>query len=355
MLVLVLLVALVSVLGVVRSFDGPFGGPPPRTPIVLPRDDAFRITPVQWWYYTGHLSTTGSATPSKTFGFEFCFFIVEGIINLVQVAVTDVEKKTFQYTEDLQPEFDLDKMNITTGTFELASQSGAQVAKGGDGVDMVRFTVGDYSVALDLQSTKPPAMHYDGHAHPYAFGGWTYYYSRTGMSAVGTISLQSSGETLPVTGTSWFDRQWGDLAKAVLQGWQWFAIELGDNTQVMLFDFIGDASEKYGSVTWANGTTSNLAASQFTVSVLKNWTSPKTGCTYPAQWAVTVLAPDGSGSSSSILSQPLLVTPKVANQELRVLDSPTYWEGASYVQDAATGSESLGQAYVELNGYCPKF
>lgn len=315
--------------------------PAPTKPIVLPRDDSFLITPVQWWYWTGHLS---SGT-SKTFGFEFCFFIVEGVVNLVQVALTDVVEQKFVYTEDLGVELDILRMNSTTGTFNLSSRKGVQVAKGGDGSDELSFSVGDFTVNLSLQSTKPAAQHYSGHAHPYSFGGWTYYYSRTHMQAQGSLSNSRTGEELAVSGTGWFDRQWGDLAQAVLQGWQWFAIELDDNTQIMLFDFNGDSSESYGSVTFANGTTADIhQGSEFTVTILANWTSPASGCTYPSLWAVELNTP-------LLPQQTLSIVPKVADQELKVMDSPTYWEGASYV---TVGATSVGNAYVELNGYCPK-
>ena len=340
------------------------GRPLPVTPIELPRDDGFLLTPVQWWYWTGHLQTR----TNQTFGFEYCFFIVEGLVNLVQVAVTDVGLQKFSYLEDLQVVLDVRKMNISSGYFDLVSQSGVQGAKGGNGADNLRFQVGDYSVKLGLQSSKPPAEHYKGKAHPYSFGGFTYYYSRTAMNVLAgsTMTNTKTGEELSLTGTSWFDRQWGDLAHAVLQGWQWFAIELNDNIQLMLFDFLADDTEKYGSVTLPDGSTVDLAGANFAVTVLSNWTSPASKCTYPASWAVDLVGVPG------IPDQTILVTPKVADQELRVLDSPTYWEGACYVEpmqqatsmttggSEVSGSGSInnggasGQAYVEHNGFCKK-
>ena len=338
-------------LGVLLSASHSAGRTLPVAPIELPRDDGFLLTPVQWWYWTGHLQSTSGAS----YGFEFCFFIVEGLVNLVQVAVTDVEQQKFSYREDLQVELDVKHMNMTSGTFDLASRSGAQSAQGGNGSDQLLFSLGDYSVKLALQSTKPAALHYQGKAHPYSFGGYSYYYSRTAMSVLegSTLVNKKTGEEMAVTGSSWFDRQWGDLAHAVLQGWQWFAIELSDNTQLMLFDFVADDNgsasniEKYGSVTLPDGTTADLTGSNFAVTVLFNWTSPASKCTYPASWSVALVAVPG------VPDQTILVTPKVADQELRVLDSPTYWEGACYVQPGAAGAAS-GQAYVELNGFCPK-
>ena len=72
-------------------------------------------------------------------------------------------------------------------------------------------------------ATVPPALHYGGMAHDYVCGGYTYYYSRPRMAATGTLTLD--GKALEVSGTVWFDRQFGDLNAVVHRGWQWFAIE----------------------------------------------------------------------------------------------------------------------------------
>jgi predicted secreted hydrolase len=192
---------------------------------------------------------------------------------------------------------------------------------------------------LELNATQATALHYGGDAHPYRFGGYTYYYSRPKMATTGTISI--GGQTLQVTGNTWFDRQYGELYQAILQGWQWFAIELEDNRQIMLFDFKGSDSsaEKSGSITDSQGQTVTLAAHEFTVTMLGEWTSPNTGCTYPAGWEVAVRG------------EKFTVQPFVADQELRAQHDlwvgPVYWEGACSVVGA-----TRGQAYVELNGFC---
>jgi len=294
--------------------------------IVLPEDDGFISNEqVQWWYWTGHLTTDAGAR----YGFEVCWFLVLGVDQLVQVAVTDVDKNAFVYTED----FSVTSPNVQSDSFSFSS--GQITTSGGNGTDRLFSVVGGYKLDLSLQATKIPVMHYNASKHDYSFGGYTYYYSRTSMQSAGTLTIGDVSHS--VTGTSWFDRQYGDLQQAVLQGWQWFAIELQDGRDVMLFDFLGDESEKYGSITSA-GDTDVLTASDFEVKVLSYWTSPTTGCTYPSSWQVT------------FQEQTFTVVPLVENQELAVRDSPIYWEGACSV----TGEQGQGKAYVELNGYCPK-
>lgn len=306
-------------------------------PVSLPADDAFLPSEqVQWWYWTGHLETDDG----QRFGFEVVFFSFDAFLfmrdQLVQAAITDESGNRFEFEEFV--EFHLP--NRTPNGFKLSSGSdNAVTAVGGDGIDHVHSTVGDFVLDIDLQSTKPPALHYDGGAHPYVFGGYTYYYSRTHMTTTGTLRI--AGKTHQVTGTSWFDRQYGELFQAINQGWQWFAIELADNRQIMLFDFNGDdaAVEKSGSITDAEGRTTTLAAHQFDVNIQGRWTSPTTGCEYPSGWRVRI--------GDEIFT----VRPSVQDQELRGRHSfwigPVYWEGACEVDGATSG-----KAYVELNGYC---
>ena len=310
-------------------------------PVELPADDAFLPEEdVQWWYWTGHLETE----EGRKFGYEIVFFTFDSFIffkdQLIQGAITDVQDDSFHFDEHLRT-FSLPEK--LPNQFKLSSGDGNQItAIGGNGSDTLHSEIGDYVLDLKLESTKEPVIHYSGGPHPYRFGGFTYYYSRAAMKTTGTISIK--GETFKVTGSSWFDRQYGELYQAIFQGWQWFAIELDNNTQIMLYDFNGEKNsiEKYASVTGPDGKTRDLGPDEFTVTDLGEWKSPHTGCTYPSSWKVNVE------------DKEWIINPMVKDQELRAQHSlwvgPEYWEGASYVTNP--DGSSAGKAYVELNGYC---
>ncbi|MCQ8105871.1 carotenoid 1,2-hydratase [Methylomonas sp. SURF-2] len=306
-------------------------------PVELPADDAFLPTEqVQWWYWTGHLFSGDG----RRFGFEVVFFSFDSFVimrdQLVQAAITDVDGKRFAFEEFV--EFHLPQRG--KNGFKLSSGKDNRVtAVGGDGHDRLHAEVGDYVLDIELIASQPPALHYGGDAHPYRFGGYTYYYSRPKMTTRGTLTI--AGETFELSGNSWFDRQYGELYQAIQQGWQWFAIELDDNRQIMLFDFKGNDSEveKSGSITDANGLTTTLAAHEFQVTVLDQWISPSTGCSYPSGWEIEV-----RGEKFSV--QPLLKDQELHAQH-KLWIGPVYWEGACGVSGTVNG-----QAYVELNGYC---
>jgi len=306
-------------------------------PIELPADDAFLTDEkVQWWYWTGHLKTEDG----REFGFETVFFAFNSFIimrdQLTQFAITDIKNNKFHFKEYLH--FGLPKV-IENG-FELsAGPNNNVVAIGGNGSDSIHGEVDNFTLDLNIKATKQPVLHYAGGPHPFGYGGYTYYYSREHMAAEGTIYID--GKEHKVSGTVWFDRQYGDLYQSIMKGWQWFAIELEDNHQIMLYDFLGKANyqERFGSITDPKGKTTVLGPEDFKVKKIGEWKSPHTGCTYPMGWEVF------------IGTKKYMVTPQVVDQELRaehdIWIGPEYWEGSN-----AVSGDSNGRAYVELNGFC---
>src|SRR3954465_13835748 len=53
---------------------------------------------------------------------------------------------------------------------------------------------------------------------------------RPASGAGGTLDLD--GEQLNVDGIAWFDHQWGDFVSVGGGGWDWFAINLDDGTDL---------------------------------------------------------------------------------------------------------------------------
>jgi len=309
-------------------------------PVRTPEDDAFLPQEdVQWWYWTGHLESK----EGKKFGFETCFFTFDSFFvfkdQLIQAAITDVSDNSFHFKEYTkyfsQPE------ETATG-FNLSSDKHNKVtAVGSNGRDVLHSEIDNYILDLKLEPVKDDVIHYEGGPHVYRMGGFTYYYSRVGMKTEGTIKVGDT--TYNVSGITWFDRQYGELYKAINTGWQWFAIQLDDNRQVMLYDINGaeDRMESYVAITDAKGETRDYGPEDFTVEVLDHWTSPDTGIVYPSGWRLNVKG------------EQWIVEPMIKDQELQgnhhFWVGPEYWEGASTVKNSR--GKEIGKAYVELNGF----
>jgi len=328
-------------------------------PVVLPRDDAPHDRLTEWWYDTGHLR----AADGRRFGFEFVIFRAERgsfpVAWASHLAITDESGHRFLYAQrsEIGPQVDR-RRSAADGGFRLGiGETGGWEMTGAGGADHLQALAtpaeivpagspGPAGIDLRLQATKPPALHNGDGWIDFGAGGSSYYYSRTAMRATGTLTLD--GRPLAVEGTAWFDHQWGDFITVGGGGWDWFAMNLDDGTDITLSlvrDGDGSYPLVYGTLVRLDGSTQNLPRDAFSVSVTKRWTSPVTGANYPAGWSV------------AIPSQNLTIelTPTVADQELdtRATTGVVYWEGSQVVRAVRDGRPIGGEAYVELTGYAP--
>ncbi len=346
---------------------GPTTAPRPADPqpVVLPRDDGAHDRLTEWWYDTGHLVDQNGGR----WGFELVVFRAERggfpVTWASHLALTDETGQQFHDAQRAEIGPQVDEASGGAPGFDLAIR-GLNLAdpstfsrvpwmmRGSGGTDHLAAMAlpaearGDgtagFGLALDLSSTKPAALH-DGDGYV-AFGpaGGSYYYSRTAMTAGGTITL--GAKTLKVTGTAWFDHQWGDFISVGGGGWDWFALNLADGTDItlsMVRAADGSYQLVYGTLVDRAGVARHLAASDFSVAVTAHWTSPATGASYPSAWTVSLPA-DG-----------LVVhlVPSVPQQELdtRPTTGVVYWEGSQRVTATRNGVALGGEAYVELTGY----
>lgn len=333
--------------------------PPDPRPVVLPQDDGPHDRLTEWWYDTGHLVTPDG----RRFGFEFVVFRAErGDLPVAwasHLAVTDEAGDRFLYDQraqvggavsgspsgtgiDLAVGDDLvpgvPRPGVTPWTMR-GSAGRDRIAAAGRAQDGTPF-----GLELELVAVRDAVLHdHDGYVD-FGPAGGSYYYSRTRLEASGTLRL--GGETLPVTGSAWFDHQWGDFIAVGAGGWDWFAVNLDDGTDVTLSlvrDAAGGYPLVYGTLVRPDGVPVHLDAGSFEVTVTGQWRSPDTGAVYPAGWHVTI------PGESLVID----LAPTVAAQELdtRATTGVIYWEGSQRVT-ATRGTLSLaGEAYVELTGY----
>jgi predicted secreted hydrolase len=341
-------------------------------PVVLPRDDGPHDRLTEWWYYTGHLASADG----RTFGFEYVVFRAERggfpVSWASHLAVTDESGQRFAYGQrsEVGPQVDGSPRGAdgapTGFALAVAGSGSADPAPtavaagqwtmtGSGGQDMLSAEVGPaeasatamprgFGLQLRLAPLAPPALH--GGAGWIGFGaaGGSYYYSRTRMAASGTIVVD--GARLAVTGSAWFDHQWGDFIAVGGGGWNWFAINLDDGSDLMLSlvrSADGTYPLVYGTLVLPDGTSRPVARAEITVDVLGRWISARTGATYPSGWRVRV---SGAGLD-------LTVVPTLRDQELdtRATTGVVYWEGSETVTGTRSGRPITGKGYVELTGY----
>ena len=304
---------------------------------------------VQWWYFTGHLfDETG-----REFGYELTFFVVGvqkktfrsrfGLRNIYisHFAISDVADKKFYYTDksdsgalDFAGARD-DQLNIWVGNYSVEGKAEKMhLHASGDGK------------ALDLIviPTKPVVLHGEsGYSRKSEESPLiaSYYFSYTNLKTEG--SLRVGSKTFKVIGTSWFDREFSSKGLGEKQaGWDWFAIQLNDNREIMLYllrnrDGSLDKNSS-GTLVSSGGKYRHLAKEDFSVTVLSYYKSQKTGARYPSKWEIKVPSE----------AMQLTLAPLIKDQELTTTYSTFnyYWEGACTVAGTADG-----RAYVEMTGY----
>jgi len=331
-------------------------------PIAFPADDGPHDRLTEWWYYTGHLRDESGGR----YGFEFVVFRAERggfpVTWASHLALTDETGHAFHYaqrseigpqvdrspTDDGQPTgFDL---SLTVpGTGAAAAPGPAWAMSGAGGRDHLAAsltpaegTLAGASFGLDLSLAGGAPMLHDGDGWvDFGAAGGSYYYSRPRIPSAGTLLLD--GRSHRVTGEAWFDHQWGDFIAVGGGGWDWYAVNLHDGTDLTLSVVRGTDGKPvlvYGTLRRADQTVVPLAAAAFRVTSSGHWTSPHTGATYPAGWRIEVPGEDLT----------IDLSPTVADQELdtRPTSGVAYWEGSQVVSATRAGMPlaEIGRAHV---------
>ncbi|GCE25279.1 carotenoid 1,2-hydratase [Dictyobacter alpinus] len=318
-------------------------------PIHFPQDEGTHNNLTEWWYYTGHMQATDASGKQRTYGFELVFFQALRsnlpAVHPAHFAITDISRDEFHYDQRSTTAFNAPKPDGKS-TQGVNIQVGDWSAQGLNGKDHLQASMQNYAINLNLTGRKDPTLHNGNGLITYGLGGFSYYYSRTRMDVGGT--LMDHNQPLKVTGTAWMDHQWGNFLTLGGSGWDWYSIQLNNNTEIMLY-FIRDATGKtistYVGYTDANAKSLVLPAQALELKTLGTWTSPKTGIRYPSGWQVSIKDPH--------LQATLTINPLLKDQELVVLQSTgnVYWEGAVNIKGQSNGRSVAGEGYVELTGY----
>ena len=315
----------------------------------------------EWWYYTGNLK----AANGHRYGFELTFFRqgqrLPGAVKreeaaawlpdqlyLAHMALTDIDGKSFYHTEKLNRAgpglagASLTDSRYWNGNWQVRWTSPPSAEQELTAV-CERFTL-----RLKLVPRKVAVIQgQDGISRKGpAPGQASHYISFTRLQAAGQIEEKES--TIKVTGVSWMDHEFfTEPHGSDLAGWDWFAIQLGNQEELMLYRLRNKtgAADRYSSGTYidSQGEQRFLAAGDFSLTPAGVWKSPHSGASYPISWRIRVPSLD------------LDLTEKTAldDQELWSKNSlaPSYWEGAVTYAGTMRGQAAAGVGYLEMTGY----
>jgi len=175
-------------------------------------------------------------------------------------------------------------------------------------------------------------------------GQASYYYSIPRLNTTGVLTLDGKRYGIK-SGMSWMDHEFGSNQLSADQaGWEWFAIQLDDGCEYMLYVLRNkDGSiEPNSSGTWTdiNGCYAYFKIDGSNLAPGRIWKSPHSGAEYPLEW--TLQLPNAE----------LRIKPAMDDQEFHSEQGAkmNYYEGAIRVEGTNLGKPVKGTGYLEITG-----
>jgi predicted secreted hydrolase len=325
----------------------------PGYQITLPADNGphYRYR-TEWWYFTGNLKSR----EGRDFGYQLTFFrygfrpperresvtsrFVLNDLKFAHFTVTDVKANRF-HSESRTSRGAYGEAGFGSGrklawieNWECDFQKNFHLTASGK----------DYSIDLELNADRPAVLQGENGLSQKSdgIGNASYYYSITRMPTTGSITIGS--EQFEVAGSSWYDREWASNQLAANQlGWNWFAIQLSDGADLMLYQLRlkGGKIDPHscGVLVRTDGTKVNISADEIQMKPIEFWQNPDTQSKYPVAWNLEIPA----------LMLHLGISTPVKDQELKL--GVVYWEGCIRLLGAREGQPVNGVGYMELTGY----
>lgn len=316
----------------------------------------------EWWYYTGNLR----AANGHRFGFELTFFR-ETIhlpstqiassdatwrpdqIYFAHLALSDIDGQEFSHIERLNragPELagsSLEQRRYWNGNWQVRWASLAT------GEQQLRAICDRFTLELDLKPEKPLVIHgRDGISQKGPRPGQaSHYISFTRLHATGRLSNWKR-ISYTIDGLAWMDHEFfTPVNDDSLAGWDWFAVQLNNNEELMLYRLRRESGERdpFSSGTYvdAQGRAHFLSSSDFSLSPGETWHSPASVGQYPIAWNISI----------PCLQLELSERTPLKTQELFAKGSvtPAYWEGAVTYDGHIHAKPVTGVGYLEMTGY----
>jgi predicted secreted hydrolase len=314
----------------------------------------------EWWYYTGNVKDAGG----HRYGFELVFFRQgqrRGPVDnpsawrvddlyLAHLAVTDIDGGRFRSYQRLNRAGPGIAGILSPGMAGPGGEAGgAQTGRiwngnwesrwnTSTGAQTLSAVAEEIRFTLHLNPRKPPVINGENGVSQKAAGPGkaSYYVSFPLLAVDGALNGK------PVTGTAWMDHEWfTHQLESVQAGWDWFSVQLENNTELMLFQLrrLDGSIDPYSAGTYidAAGRARHLRRSDFELQPIEYWQSPATHARYPVRWRIVVPP----------LGIRLECAATLKNQELVAENAgPTYWEGAVTYR-----GPSFGVGYLEMTGY----
>jgi predicted secreted hydrolase len=300
------------------------GSGPVLRPVSLPRDHgAHPGFGVEWWYTAG---TLHGSDGHRYFWFATAWAAAQGVVSRANVLDLNTGQIVLRDESLVTTPLRAGQRVLRVGRFTIALQRGGRL---GRWIAADTTSTGE-RLALTLTPQVPYLLH--GHRGLIAQGpgARSAYYSEPRLGARGTLRLD--GAKIALSGLGWLDHQWGNFAASPGSlRWNWFACQLRDGRDLMLYEFL-DAQDRpsgvaAGTLVTQRGAVVHLHA--FRVTPLSPSIKPP-GATssYPQRWRLHV-----PGARLTLALHSLTPDGFIANAVL-----PSFWEAPAAVTGGPAGA-----------------
>jgi len=314
--------------------------------IKFPQDELAHDNIIEWWYFNGNLKDK----KGNKYAFMDCLFKAD--TKKVKIPFLKSPIKTIYFSHSLLSDIKNKKFYPEVNPISLVSADSfskpqlfinyTQPAWDGytnyviEKIGKFKYRIKTRDIDLVLTSTKKPLLE-GGKGFIHLDLKKTYYYSLTNLKTKGKIRI--NGEWIKVTGKSWMDHQWADVAYEN-DKWTWFSIQLDNNAEMVCFEYDDGKKKTYlASVSYPKSKEKHF--SEIKLKPLgKKWKSKKTEATYPLSWQIKI-------PTAGI---DLQVKSTINNQEVN-FGTINYWEGPLNVKGLFNNKKVRGVGFMELVGY----
>ncbi|MBK5270580.1 MAG: hypothetical protein JJE22_06160 [Bacteroidia bacterium] len=290
----------------------------------------------EWWYFNGQL--TGPA--GKKYSYAFCLFRCFPLLYYAHISFTDETNRSFTFDRKFYPffkvKFGKQKADVSYGKEQTIEQVGNSEFR-------IKATLKEINLNLMLALEKPPLL-INGNGLIDMEGGKSFYYSLTRLRTSGNLEI--GGCSMPVTGNSWMDHQWGNF-HVLNRGWDWFSFQMEDSTEYNLYSFRNKRNKTLKQfVNILDKQNRRTSIPEMSISRMNWWNNKETSNRYTTSWEIIL----------PVRNDTFIVSVKMMNQELfasKTFDFlPSYWEGAcTVVKKTANGGTVRGLGYAEQFPY----
>ncbi|MDI6717873.1 MAG: lipocalin family protein [Patescibacteria group bacterium] len=315
-------------------------------PIKFPKDEQTHNHLIEWWYFNGRLKDK----KDNHYAFMNCLFKV----NVKKIDFPFAKKspiKNFYFAHSIISDIKNQKNYYHIQNAVIVSEDSFSkpllfinyadpVVIGGydnsviEETELFNYKIENRYVDLKLKSAKKPML-VGGNGFEALCGNKSFYYSLTNLKANGRIKIGK--KEIEVFGKAWMDHQWANSTAYYNNKWNWFSIQLEDETEIMCVEFVkGNGKKGYlADIIYPDGKRETFKNIIMTPD--KFWQSKSGKEKYPLLWKIEIPKKKIKLTACAL----------VKNQEI-IAGLANYWEGPVSISGARGNKKIRGTGFMEL-------